>query len=228
MLVPVSLAFPTALRNKKNRSKNVTVAGWRGTNEKLSHTERCADTADHSKNKQNSRSSSSHHIWTPTLTLTRRGGRRRFLWVLWDGTYKLLVVILVEGHVSSFPCNPEDLSDATSEAAEAHPELELPWTPLFSSTFDTAVCWVARSCNCQRAHSSCFESLVSCWCLEQRIHYSVKTTKPLTGEAKNRLPHQSLDSNVADHINNTLHPITSPLGRFSKNCAGSKYTPSYI
>lgn len=35
------------------------------------------------------------------------------------------MVILVGGHVSSFLCTPEDLLEATSEAAEAHPALEL-------------------------------------------------------------------------------------------------------
>lgn len=80
MLVPVSRAFPTALRSNKEGSKNVTAAGWRGyvdgTDEKLSHAERCADSADHFKNKRNPRSSCSLDIWTPTLTLSRRGGGR--------------------------------------------------------------------------------------------------------------------------------------------------------
>lgn len=80
MLVPVSRAVPTALRRKKHGSKNVTAAGCRGyvdgTNEKLSHAERCADSADHSKNKPNPRSSCSLDIWTPSLTRSRRGGGR--------------------------------------------------------------------------------------------------------------------------------------------------------
>lgn len=61
----------------------------------------------------------------PTVTLTRSGGRKGS-----SAFYKTLdtnyVAILVGGHVSSFPCNPEDLLEATSEAAEIHPELELP------------------------------------------------------------------------------------------------------
>lgn len=138
MLVPVSRAFPTALRSKKEGSKNVTAAGWRGyvdgTNEKLSHAERCAE---HSKNKPNPRSSCSLDIWTPTLTLSRRGRWERFLGVLWYGICQLLVVMLV-GRVSSFPCNPEDLQEATSEAAGAPPQLELPKTLLFPSTFFTS------------------------------------------------------------------------------------------
>lgn len=63
-------------------------------------------------------------IWAPILTHKWEGSRE-------DSSefYEMVgtncMVILVGGHASSFLCTPEDLLEATSEAAEAHPALEL-------------------------------------------------------------------------------------------------------
>lgn len=171
----------------------------------------------------------------------QEGRRERFLWVLRDGRYKL------HGHIGWRTCIFLPLQSRGSLRSHirncwSSPRVRITqivgfkWMKerqLFSSTSDSAVCWVVRSCDCQWTHSSSLwfaagaRSNTYIMLSKQQNHWQVRRR---TGSL--HLPLQSLDStftgfNAADHMNNTLHPIRSPLvWEFPRTAAGRKYAPS--